>query len=162
MARELITSWEGYQTAIDRLLFMACQKICIYDEDLGQLKLESSLRLPQIKQMLRAGHKESLQIIVRNAERLHNQSPLLIKLLTDFSHLATAQQSPPNMAHLRDSMLIIDDKHALIRFERDLPRSKLLVDEIDELKPYLNRFSDALFVLARVAAGEAEPISRTE
>ena len=27
---------------------------------------------------------------------------------------------------------------------------------------YLNRLSDALFVLARVAAGEAEPISRTE
>ena len=152
MARELITSWGEYQTAIDRLLFMACQKICIYDEDLGQLKLESSLRLPQIKRILRAGHKESLQIIVRNAERLHNQSPLLIKLLTDFSHLATAQQSPPNMAHLRDSMLIIDDKHALIRFERDLPRSKLLVDEIDELKPYLNRFS------ALSSAG-GEPIS---
>ena len=151
MARELITSWEGYQTAIDRLLFMACQKICIYDEDLGQLKLESSLRLPQIKRILRAGHKESLQIIVRNAERLHNQSPLLIKLLTDFSHLATAQQSPPNMAHLRDSMLIIDDKHALIRFERDLPRSKLLVDEIDELKPYLNRFSE-------LASAGGEPI----
>ena len=55
------------------------------------------------------------------------------------------------MAHLRDSMLIIDDKHALIRFERDLPRSKLLVDEIDELKPYLNRFSEL------VSAG-GEPI----
>ena len=27
---------------------------------------------------------------------------------------------------------------------------------------YLNRLSDTLFVLARVAAGEAEPISRTE
>ena len=151
MARELITSWQDYQTAIDRLLFMACQKICIYDEDLGQLKLESALRLHQIKRILRAGHKESLQIIVRNAERLHNQSPLLIKLLSDFSHLATAQQSPPNMAHLRDSMLIIDDKHALIRFERDLPRSKLLVDEIDELKPYLNRF-------AELSAAGGEPI----
>ncbi len=154
MARELITSWEGYQTAIDRLLFMACEKICIYDEDLGQLKLESALRLPQIKRILRAGHKGNLQIIVRNAERLHTQSPLLIKLLTDFSHLATAHQSPPNMAHLRDSMLIIDDKHALIRFERDLPRSKLLVDEIDELKPYLNRFSE-------LASAGGEPIRRS-
>lgn len=116
MARELITSWEGYQTAIDRLLFMACQKICIYDEDLGQLKLESSLRLPQIKRILRAGHKESLQIIVRNAERLHNQSPLLIKLLTDFSHLATAQQSPPNMAHLRDGRpaFAVDSLHDVL------------------------------------------------
>jgi hypothetical protein len=144
MARELITSWEDYQTAIDRLLSMAGQKICIYDEDLGQLKLESAQRQQQIMRVLRGGHRESLQIIVRNAERLHNQSPLMLNLLTDFSHLASAQQSPANMAHLRDSMLIIDDKHALIRFERDLPRSKLLIDEIDELKPYLNRFSELL------------------
>ena len=46
------------------------------------------------------------------------------------------------MAHLRDSMLIVDDKHALIRFERDFPRSKLLLDETDELKSYINRFSE--------------------
>jgi hypothetical protein len=39
-------------------------------------------------------------------------------------------------------MVIVDDKHALIRFERDLPRSKLLVDEADELRPYLIRFRE--------------------
>ena len=32
----------------------------------------------------------------------------------------------------------------------------------DEAFRYLNRLSDALFVLARVAAGEAEPRSRTD
>jgi cob(I)alamin adenosyltransferase len=32
----------------------------------------------------------------------------------------------------------------------------------DEALRYLNRLSDALFVLARVAAGEAEPHSRTD
>ena len=152
MARELITSWGDYQTAIDRLLAIACQKICIYDEDLGNLKLEATLRLPQIQRVLLAGHRESLQIIVRNADPLRNRSPLLIKLLADFSHLSVAQQSPPHLGNLRDSMLIIDDKYALIRFERDLPRSKLLINEAEELKPYLSRFTELL------AAG-GEPIS---
>ncbi len=142
MARELITSWGDYQAAIDRLLAITGHKICIYDEDLGQFKLESILRLAQIKRVLDSGRKESLQIILRNADILRNRCPVLIKLLSDFNHLALAQQSPPELAHLRDSMLIIDDKHALIRFERDLPRSKLLLDEADALKPYLNRFSE--------------------
>ncbi|HSG23181.1 MAG TPA: hypothetical protein VLA64_09515 [Azonexus sp.] len=152
MARELITSWGDYQTAIDHLLFMACRKICIYDEDLGQLKLDSALRLPQILRVLQAGHKESLQVIIRNADLLRHRSPLLIKLFADFGHLASAHQSPPHLANLRDSMLIVDDKYALIRFERDLPRSKLLLDSTDELKPYLNRFSE-------LSSAGGEPIS---
>lgn len=142
MARELITSWIDYQSAIDRLLLAAEQKVCIYDEDLSQLKLDSAQRLPQVKRILHAGGKDALQIIVRNGAPLRNHMPLLINLLSGFGHLATAQQSPPHLAHLRDNMLIVDDKHALIRFERDFPRSKLLIEEAEELKPYFLRFSE--------------------
>jgi hypothetical protein len=39
-------------------------------------------------------------------------------------------------------MIIVDGKHGLIRFERDMPRSKLLIDEADELRPYLTRFEE--------------------
>ncbi|PKO94189.1 MAG: hypothetical protein CVU16_04230 [Betaproteobacteria bacterium HGW-Betaproteobacteria-10] len=154
MARQLITSWEDYQTAIDRLLCMACEKICIYDEDLSQLKLNAAPRLAQILRVLKAGHRESLQIVVRNANLLSNHSPHLIKLLSEFSPSARAQQSPPDLAHLRDSLLIVDGKHALIRFERDLPRSKLLIDEATELKPYLNRLSE-------LCAAGGDPVSTT-
>jgi Uncharacterized conserved protein len=42
----------------------------------------------------------------------------------------------------------------------ELRESGALVNE--DASRYLNRLSDALFVLARVAAGEAEPISRTD
>lgn len=142
MVRELITCWEDYQTAIGRLLYMACEKVCIYDADLSRFNLESALHLPQIQRVLQAGQRNSLQIIVRDANLLHHHSSRLLKLLTDFSDRTSAQQSPPDLAHLRDSLLIIDDQHALIRFERDLPRSKLLIDEAVELKPYLNRFSE--------------------
>lgn len=154
MSRELITSWGDYQTAIDCLLGVARQKICIYDEDLDQLKLASRQRLAQVRRTILPGQKTCLQIALRNAELLRQDYPLLIKLLSDHAHLALAQQTPPHLAHLRDSMLIIDDKHALIRFEQDLPRSKLLIDEAEELKPYVHRFSE-------IWSAGGTPISKT-
>lgn len=142
MARELITSWADYQTAVDRLLAIACQTICIYDEDLASLKLETPSRLVSIKRILQAGHDDALRIAVRNAIPIRQQHPKLQKLLTAYSHLAETRETPAQLAHLRDSMLIVDDKYALIRFERELARSKLLIDEADELRPYLVRFRE--------------------
>ena len=142
MARELITSWTDYQMALDRLLAIACHKISIYDEDLVTLKLESAPRLLHIKRVLQAGQDDALQIAVRNAGPVRQKNPLLLNQLTTFGHRASAHETPPQLAHLRDSMILVDDKHALIRFERDMPRSKLLIDEIDEIRPYLARFRE--------------------
>lgn len=142
MARELITSWADYQMALDRLLAIACHKISIYDEDLVALKLESAPRLLHIKRVLQAGEPNTLQIAVRNAGPIRQKNPQLLNQLATYGHLATARQTPPQLAHLRDSMILVDDKHALIRFERDQPRSKLLIDEIDEVRPYLTRFKE--------------------
>ena len=142
MARELITSWADYQTAIDRLLAIATHHICVYDEDLATLKLDSRPRLEHIKRLLDAKHGDILRMAVRNASPLRHQHPLLQQLLTTYGHLTAAQETPSQIAHLRDSMIIVDGKHGLIRFERDMPRSKLLIDEADELRPYLARFEE--------------------
>jgi len=142
MARELITSWTDFQAAIDRLLAIASHKILIYDEDVSTLKLESAPRREHIKRVLQAGHDDVLRLAVRNATLIRQQHPLLQNLLSTYGHLAKAQETPPQLAHLRDSMILVDDKHALIRFERDLPRSKLLIDETDAVRPYLARFNE--------------------
>lgn len=142
MARELITSWAYYQTAIDRLLAIATKQICIYDEDLATLKLDSPPRLAHIRRLVSSARSDALSIAVRNGSPLRNQHPLLQNLLTTYGHVASAQETPPQLAHLRDSMIIVDDKHGLIRFERDMPRSKLLIDENDELRPYLAKFRE--------------------
>lgn len=142
MSRELITSWNDYQAAIDRLLVMAGQKICIYDENLTQFRLNSSSRLNELKRILHQGHGDVLRIALRDAHHLYQQNPQFLGLLSTYSHLAEAQQTPPQLADLRDSMLLIDGKHALIRFDQDQPRSKLLIDEAAELRPYLLRFSE--------------------
>lgn len=144
MARELITSWSDYQAAIDRLLGLACRKIRIYDQDTGQLKLETPSRLDTLKRVLQGPDQDALQIAVRDATALRMAHPLLNNLLTTYSHRVLAQQTSEQLAHLRDSMILVDDKHALIRFDRDQARSKLLIDEADEVRSYLIRFAEIL------------------
>ncbi len=154
MARELLTSWGEYEMALDRLLSMACHKIRIYDEDLVALKLESSAHQEDLKRLLTPSNPDALQIALRNGEPLRRQFPFLLKLLTLHSHQASARQTSPQFAHLRDNMVLVDDKHALIRFDRDQARSKLLIDEPEELKPYLHRFTE-------IMAEEGEAIGGT-
>lgn len=142
MARELITSWGDYQTAIDRLLNIADKQIFIYDEDLGLLKLDATIRLNEIKRVLMAGPNDCIKIAVRDAQPLSRNNPQLLNLLSVYAHKATARQTPPELSHLRDNMILVDGKHGLIRFDREQARSKLLLDAPDELRPYYMRFDE--------------------
>jgi hypothetical protein len=46
------------------------------------------------------------------------------------------------LSKLRDSMILLDDQYGLIRFDQEQARSKLLINEGDELRPYLLRFEE--------------------
>jgi hypothetical protein len=142
MARELITSWHDYQSAIDRLLAIATGKVRIYDEDLQMIKPDAPARHMQLQRLLHAGHRESLQIALRHSDALLRDTPGLLKLLSTYGHIAAARQTPEHLAHLRDCLILVDDRHGLIRFDRDQARSKLLIDEPDEINIYTRRFSE--------------------
>ena len=141
MSRELITSWNDYQSAIDRILALACKQVWIYDEDLGILHFETTERIEALKRPLVLLHPDCLRIALRNAASLHQRQPLMQRLLTTYSHNSAAQQTPEHLGHLRDSMILVDDAHALIRFDWEHPRSKLLIDEPGEVMPYRRRFA---------------------
>ena len=142
MARELFTSWGEYQFALDRLLAMAEHEICIYDQDLSILKLDSSSRLEHINRLLQANPRDCIRIALRDAEPFRHEHPRLMKLFAAYAHSMAVQETPEHLGQLRDSMILADGRHGLIRFDRDQPRAKLLVDEIDELAPYRRRFDD--------------------
>lgn len=147
MARELITDWTGYAAALDRLLAIASEQIDIYDEDLSHLGLIAPARLEALQRVLhrgRNGNAPCLRIAVRDATRLRREHPGLFGLLQTYGHVASVTETPEQLAHLRDNMVLIDQRHALIRFDRDQPRSKLLIDESDEILPYLYRFSEII------------------
>lgn len=142
MSRELFTSWTDYQSAIDRLLALAAKRIWIYDEDLGLLHLETAERIEMLKRPLASTRQDCLRIALRNTAPLQQRQPLMQRLLATHSHNSAAQKTPEQLSHLRDSMILVDDVHALIRFDRDQPRSKLLIDEPEEVMPYRRRFEE--------------------
>ena len=143
MTRELITTWADYQMALDRLLALATRQVLIYDEDLKQLSLDGA-RLTHVQRVLTAGGADALRIALRNAAHLNSHSPRLLSLLATWSHRAAAQQTPEHLSQLRDSMILVDGRHGLIRFDREQPRSKLLLDDPEAIRPYWQRF-DALW-----------------
>ena len=142
MSRELIESWSDYRLALNRLLALGGETVCIYDEDMSELHFEASDNQSALKRCLGNGHRNALRIAVRNGGPLRQRQPLLLGLLNTYAHVAQAFETPPQLGHLRDSMILVDERHALIRFERDLPRSKLLIDETDEVRPYCKRFEE--------------------
>ncbi|MBU3696039.1 hypothetical protein [Dechloromonas sp.] len=143
MTRELITTWADYQLALDRLLALATRQVMIYDEDLKQLSLDGT-RLVHFQRVLAAGEEGALRIALRDSAHLNSHSPRLLSLLATWSHRAAAQQTPEHMSQLRDSMILVDGRHGLIRFDRDQPRSKLLIDAPESIRAYCQRF-DALW-----------------
>ena len=142
MSRELFTSWSDYQIAIGRVLTLARKRICIYDENLVQMRLESPERIATLKATLSAAGADCLRIALRDAAPLQQRQPLLQDLLVAFSHNSAVQQTPEQLGHLRDSMILVDDTHALIRFDHDQARGKLLIDEREEVIPYCRRFEE--------------------
>lgn len=140
MTRELFTCWTDYQAAVERLLAAATHRICLYDDDLAPLKLDSPARHTNLQRLLQGGRSNTVQIAVRNASTVRERHPMLLRLLEIWGHAMAIQESPAHLGDLRDSMILVDNRHALIRFERELPRSKLLLDDPDAVRPYSSRF----------------------
>ena len=140
MTRELITSWTDYQAAVDQLLAQPANKLLIFDHDLAHLQLDTPAHHEALVQQLHHGAR--IRIVVRDASRLRAQHPRLMRLLATHTHQLAIHETPASLAHLRDSLLLRDDQDGLIRFEQALPRSKILLAESEELRPYLLRFDE--------------------
>jgi hypothetical protein len=142
MTRELIESWNDYHSAADRLLTTAQHSLQIFDEDLAALKLESTEHLASLSTLLARHADHPLRIALRTATHFQTHSPRLQNLFTTWAHRAEVRQVPPALTQLRDSILIVDGKHALIRLEKDLPRSVLILDDTLQVAPYARRFDE--------------------
>lgn len=128
--------------AVDRILALGRETLWIYDSNLGELKLETPAHLEALRVLLQSGKPNCLKIALRDASNLRDRSPRLNDLLRTHSHLMAVAETPDNLAHLRDGMILADGRHALIRFDQDQPRSKLVIDDPDEIAPYQRRFEE--------------------
>lgn len=142
MSRELLTNWTEYQQGIDTVLQSAERCLCIYDPDLQLLKLESEARSAQLARLLQEGREECVRIAVRDAGPLRTHSPRLMEMLRTYNHRMSIVETPANLSHLRDCLFLADNDHGLVRFDFEQPRSKLLLNDPEEVMPYRKRFDD--------------------
>ena len=142
MSSTLLTSWSAYDDALQQILDLSPTTLLIFDRDLSALKLEQPQRANSLQRLLAARRATTrLAIVVQNTEFIERDSPRLMNLLATYFPAMTITAAPPQLSALSDSLLIADDKHALIRFHHQQARSRLIIDEDEECRPYCERFS---------------------
>ena len=144
MTSELITTWAEHDVALQKILLLATTGLHLFDEDLSNLKLESRENADNLQRFLATHQQNSLRIIVKNAEPLRRTSPRLMKLLASYPLQMVVVECPPHLASLNISLCLADDRHALVRFNKDHARARIIIDKAQECSPYLHQFEEIL------------------
>ena len=139
---DLMTTWAEHAASIDRLLPLARHSIAIFDRDLSSFALEKPDRHDVLVHFLRNTPGASLRIAVQNAEPIRQHAPRLMQMLRLFAHSFHLMEAPPHLANLSDSMLLIDDDKALVRFHGDHARCREFIGEAEACQPYRKRFEE--------------------
>ena len=138
----LITSEAEYRDAVDELLGLAQTEICIFDRDLGRLALDAKDRSALIETFITTDSLRRLRIVLHDSAVVEGTSPRLRELIRRFPGRIELRQTPGELRHLADSLLLVDGQHGLIRFHVDHARSKRIMADPVELAGRLQRFED--------------------
>lgn len=144
MSPELLVNWTDHDSYLQKVLLLAKQTLRIFDEDLTRLGLEKPENALFLRRLLTSERQNTLTVVVRNANPFRRSSPRLMRLLADFPDAMKIYECAPQLASLSDSMVLADGNHALVRFHKDHVRSKAIIDNADECRPYILRFEEIL------------------
>lgn len=144
MASTLLTSWGEYDSAVVSVLEYAERDIAIFDRDLQRLPLERAAVAELLATFLSSQPGNRLQIVVQDPGPLLRNAPRLLRLLTTHGHAFTITATPEHLANLNDSMVLVDGRHAAVRFHHAQARGKWLRNDPEAVSPYVKRFADIL------------------
>lgn len=142
MSIPLITDWSAGDAAIDRLLALATRSLWLFDRDLSRFGFERPQRIAELARLLRTGAQARAEFIVQDAGPLQRQQPRLLALLARETQRFSVVEAPPHLAAVAESLLIVDGRHALVRFHQQQPRARLIIDAPQDCAPWLQRFAD--------------------
>lgn len=142
MASTLLTSWGEYESAVVSVLEYAERDIAIFDRDLQRLPLERAAVAELLATFLSSQPGNRLRIVVQDPGPLLRNAPRLLRLLTTYGHVFSITAAPEHLANLNDSMVLVDGRHAAVRFHHDQPRGRWLRNDPEAVSPYVKRFAD--------------------
>lgn len=142
MTHEIHSTWGEYRHAFGQILRLSKQSLYIFDDDLTQLGLQSAESAELVRQMLTKNPVASVRIALRRIDKLRETHPRLVQLVASQSHRIQIAQIPSNLQHLRDTIVVSDNEHTLVRFDLEHARHKFILADVPEVVPYAQRFSE--------------------
>jgi len=132
----------GYAAAIDAVLTATQLSVCVFDNDLVGMGLELPARCATLGQILSAHPEGRLRMVLHDPQPLERGMPRLLKLLQRHSDRMEVRQTPKQLRHLADCLLLGDARHAMVRFHRQQPRGKYFLDDVDATLTWQMRFDE--------------------
>jgi hypothetical protein len=140
MTTEMINAWSDYRVAFDQILARACHSLSIFDNDLARLGMNELSRVEGLRGFVTAHAGAMVRIALKQTGALRRDQPRVVELLKSCGSAFQIQQVHKTLHVLRDTLVVADGVHALIRFDFEQPRSKLVLDDKEEIAPYQKRF----------------------
>jgi hypothetical protein len=142
MTREVHDSWREFDAAVAVMLARVRIELCVWDSDLVGLHLEDPERFEKLSDFLKGHPAANLRIALRNTDRLASDHPRLLSLLRYYGHRFRILHVNAGLRHLRDTLLIADGAHVVVRHEQAQPRTTLILDDPADTEPWRKRFED--------------------
>ena len=139
---ERIDSLAGQRAAIDLLISLARERICVFDGALDRVGWDSAARAAALATFLRSTPNARLEIIVHDTRWIETSCPRILDLLRRFGHAMTLYKTGAGASGAMDPLVVVDSRHYLHRFHVDQPRATLAIDMPQAARPLVTRFEE--------------------
>lgn len=130
-----------FDAAIDAVLAKASRTIRIFDQTLGA-GYNTIERSGLLRKFLLASRRNSLQIVLHDAQTMDRTCPRILQLLRTHSHAIAIHETHPSAKSVYDPFLVVDSRCFVHRFHFDEKRGRCGLDDPIEGQTFVERFGE--------------------
>jgi len=139
-------SYTEYRSAMLAALEAATSTIAVFDPDLRETGLESSASVVVLDMLCRTSpRRDAVRILVHSIDFAERECPRLVALIGAFSHRVAIRVTATPFKSWTQPFLVADERHVVMRFDREGPRGKLAVEDVPTSSMLLAQF-DTMWV----------------
>ena len=139
---ERLSSVAEQVAAIDTLIGLARERICVFDVNLSRGGWDSATRVDGLSQFLRTARHARFDVIVHDTQWIETSCARFTALLRRFGHAMTLYKTGAGAQGAMDPLMIVDGRHYLHRYHIDQARATLAIDMPQAARPLVTRFEE--------------------
>jgi hypothetical protein len=140
--RILLAAKSDYLQGFNRLLGLARRELRIFDPDLSELDMNSTMRIQPLTRFLRESRTHRVYIALHDIEHVAKHCPRLITLLGSYTAGILILQTQGEAAKVQDCFVLADGDHLVRRPVTTQPRGVLVINDPKECQPMRERFDE--------------------